>query len=401
MTGAETEITAIRPVLLSAPYADEESLSVRSWLKSGYRTCGLVEVTLADGTVGYGEGYLAVFAPHVFETIVDLVAPYLVGRDAGDVGQRYRELCRVTGYWSQRGAARHVVGACEAAMIDAVGKQLGVPAYRLLGGRRVDELPLYGSGGDSTTPAAMGAELDSLADLGIGTFKIRGRREEVDKAVWTMEAAAERGIETAVDMTQNLERPAQRVADAVRFVEDVHARTDERMAFLEEALGLDDLADFRLLREKLDTKVAGGETVTTAAELVRRVERGLYDIVQPDATVIGGVHQTMEVFSAGRTHGTDVVVHCWGGAPCMAANYHAALAGGGRLAEWPMPEFPLREAMLVEPFEIVDGRLQPPTTPGLGVELTDEVEERYPFREGAVYECLRDVELPDAAVWRD
>lgn len=82
-TGDGARIAAIRPVLLSAPYADPENLEVRLALPTGWRTTGLVEVTLDDGTTGLGEGYLAVFAPRVFASTVELIAPYLVGRPAG------------------------------------------------------------------------------------------------------------------------------------------------------------------------------------------------------------------------------------------------------------------------------------------------------------------------------
>lgn len=46
---------------------------------AAHKSAGFVEVTLDDGTTGVGEAYMAVFAPRVFEAIVNLVAPYLVG----------------------------------------------------------------------------------------------------------------------------------------------------------------------------------------------------------------------------------------------------------------------------------------------------------------------------------
>ncbi|MFF1916498.1 mandelate racemase/muconate lactonizing enzyme family protein [Streptomyces sp. NPDC058239] len=387
LTGDGVRIAAIRPVLLSAPYADPENLEVRVALPTGWRTTGLVEVTLDDGTTGLGEGYLAVFAPQVFVSTVDLLVPYLLGRRAGDLAERYRDMVLVTGYWSLQGAARHVVSAVEAALVDALGKRAGVPAYELLGGRRTDRIRLYASGGDSTSPSAMSAEIAAVAGLGISTFKIRARGHEADKAVWTLEHAAPHGVGIAIDMAQNLDDPGQSAADTLAFLDTVRAGTQRPVHFLEEPLGPAHVHEYPALRRAAGCPVAGGETVTTAQELLGRMAEGCYDMVQPDATVVGGLRQTLAVFAGAAEHGVDAVVHCWGSAVCQAANYHAAFAGGGRLAEWPMPAYPLRSALLVEPFRMETGCLLAPQAPGLGVRLTPETERRYAFRSDAVYRC--------------
>lgn len=337
--GDGARIAAIRPVLLSAPYADPENLEVRLALPTGWRTTGLVEVTLDDGTTGLGEGYLAVFAPRVFVSTVELIAPYLVGRPAGDLAGRYRDMVLVTGYWSLQGAARHVVSAVEAALVDALGKRAGVPAYELLGGRRTDRIRLYASGGDSASPSAMSAEIAAVAALGIDTFKIRARGHEVDKAVWTLEHAASHGIGVAIDMAQNLEDPGQSVTDTLAFLDAVRTGTRWPVRFLEEPLGPARTAAYPALRRTAGCPVAGGETVTTAQELLARIASGYYDLVQPDATVVGGLHQTLAVFAGAAEHGVEAVVHCWGSAVCQAANYHAAFMrrrAAGRMADAPV-----------------------------------------------------------------
>lgn len=381
-------IARVRPVLLSAPYAHPESLEVQIHLPTGYRSTGMVEVTLSDGTTGVGEGYLGVFAPRVFESIVNLLAPYLVGRDAFDVAARHRDCCRTCDYWSMTGAARHATAAVEIALLDAKAKALGLPLHTLLGGKIVERIRIYGSGGDSPTAALMQREIDDLKRRGIGLFKIRARNHEAAKTAWVLERAAAAGIGVAVDMTQNLANPGQAVSDVLRYLDDVRRRSARPIEFLEEALGPADVASLPLLRARAGTKVVGGETLTTAEEICRRIELGCYDFTQPDATVIGGIGPTMDVFACGRRHGVDTVVHCWGGPAGMMANYHAAFAGGGLLVEWPMPEYPLRQAMMAEPPRFEDGCLLAPTAPGIGVRLTPEVEREFSFREDAVYRCL-------------
>jgi L-alanine-DL-glutamate epimerase-like enolase superfamily enzyme len=378
-------IAAVRPVLLSAPYADPDNMEVRRHLPTGWRTTGLVEITLADGSVGRGEAYLAVFAPKVFAEIVEIMAPHLVGTESLEVAARYRDMCDVTAYWSVTGAARHVVGAVETALWDANGTHLGQPVHELLGGARTRSIPLYGSGGDSGTRAGTESELVAAAGMGIRTVKIRARHAEVDKVVATTELASRSGIAVAVDMCQNLAVRGGTADEALEFLARVVAGTGRPPAFLEEPLGLDRLEEYPRLRAAAGAPIAGGEIVTTPGELVARVRAGYYDLVQPDATVIGGIGATSEVFAAAPDR---TVVHCWGSGVGMAANYHAAFAGGGTLAEWPLPAYPLRTELLAEPFRVVDGQLLAPTAPGLGIRLTDEVERRYPFRPDAVYRCL-------------
>lgn len=396
------QIVSVRPVLLSAPYADTHTdLEVLLHLPSGWRTTGLVEITLDDGTVGLGEGYLAVFAPRVFEKIVELVAPTLVGRDPQDLDRLCRDLAVVTGYWSLQGAAQHVLSAIEIALQDCRAQLQGVPVWRLLGAAANRPLELYASGGDAIGPQPMRDELDRIQALGIDVVKIRARKHQADKTRWCQRQAAERGISVAVDMTQNLAVPSQSVDDVLRYLDELLRDGGRLPVFIEEALGPQEIGHYAALRARVTgTRIAGGEIVTTSTELCHRIEQGCYDIAQPDATVIGGLGPTLEVFSAARRHGVDVYVHCWGGPVGMLANYHAALAGGGTVAEWPIKPYALRDALVTQPWEITKGRLTLPDTPGLGARLTPEIERAYAFREDAVYHCLVDASRVPAADWR-
>lgn len=395
------KISSVRPVLLSAPYSDpRDDLEVISHLPSGWRTTGMIEITLDNGIVGLGEGYLAVFAPRVFEQIVALVGPALVGRDPHDLARLMRDVRLVTGYWSLQGAAQHVVSAVEIALQDCCAQLLGVPVWRLLGGERGRTLKLYASGGDAVGPEPMSRELDRIRALGIDLVKIRARNHQVDKTRWCQRQGGARGIAVAVDMTQNLAIPSQSVDDVVRFLGEVTRDDGSPPVFLEEALGPLEIANYATLRSRSPgTKIAGGEIVTTATELCQRIEQGCYDIAQPDATVLGGIGPTLAVFAAAQHHGVQVYVHCWGGPVGMMANYHAAVAGGGTVAEWPIKSYALREAMLVEPWRIERGRLSLPAVPGFGVRLTPEIEREFAFREDAVYRCLVDPGRTPAADW--
>ena len=384
-------IRRVRPILLSAPYGEPgSSMENILHLPGGVRTAGFVEITLSDGTVGIGEGYLAVFAPQVFRSIVELLEPILVGAESEPLGSRIRDLVTATGYWSLQGAARHVISAIEIALQDCAARSAGVPLWRFLGGASDRPLRAYASGGDSRTPQAMLAEIEQVSQLGIDVFKIRARGTQTDKVRWTQVAAAENGVGIAIDMTQNLVVPSQTVEDVLRFVRQVGTESEAAPVFLEEVLGPDQIHRLPELRARTDIPIAGGEIVTTEAELCARVRAGAYDIVQPDATVIGGVGPVLDVFSAAREMATEVYVHCWGAGVGVLANYHAASAGGGEVVEWPLPRFGLRAELLRGVVTVEDGLVSLGEKPGLGIELTAEIEQEFPFREEAVYSCLVD-----------
>lgn len=394
-------ITNIRCVLLSSPYADADDPEIKECFPNGpKRTIGMVEVTLDNGVTGLGEGYLAVFAPKVFESIVDLCRPQVMGKDGFDIAGRVRDLRSLCDYWSLQGAARHVIAAFEIALQDAKGKSLGVPVYDLLGGAKADAIPIYGSGGCCDAKHQFLRELYLLESLGITRYKMRAIKTDILRTAWVLDEAGRRGIEVGVDMCQNLADPPQEVEDVVAYVEAVHALTDQRMIFVEEAIGPDAPEGFKALRGRIDVPVCGGEIITTPKEMIERINNDVYDFVQPDASVMGGISAVMDVFEAAKAKGTDVVVHAWGGAAAIMASYHAAFAAGGKLVEYPMLDFPLGAEMIGDQGRIVDGQLLRPTAPGLGLTLTPEMEARYPFDETAVYSCaLIDFGPPPDSYW--
>ena len=382
------QIENVRCILLSSPYADADDPEVKECFPNGpKRTIGMVEVMLDNGIRGLGEGYLAVFAPKVFESIVELCTPYLIGNEAFDLKQRVRDLCSVCDYWSLQGAARHVTSAVEIALADAQAKSKGIPVHQLFGQSSSNTLRMYGSGGCCDTKDHFVRELEELERLGIDLYKIRSEKDDIHRTAWILDEAGCRGINVGVDMCQNLANPPQQVKEVVDYVNAIERLTDRKILFLEEAIGPADPDGFRALRRCVTPQVCGGEIITTPQEMIERINNDVYDFVQPDASVIGGIGAVLEVFGAAIRRGTDVVVHAWGGPVAIMASYHAAFAGHGKLVEYPMLPFQLGDEMLADSLKISQGQLQRPDGPGLGVTLTAEIEDRYPFDETAVYSC--------------
>ena len=383
------QIEEIRTILLSAKYGHEKHPEILECFPNGpKRTIGLVEVTLRDGTKGYGEGYLGVFAPKVFESIVDLCKPYLLGKDAMDIKRRYLDLCSVCDYWSLQGAARHTTSAIEIALIDAKSKSLGVPAYKMFEDNFNDKVEVYGSGGICDSKEHFIEELDYLKSLGIKKYKIRSTEKDILRTAWILQEANKYKIEIGIDMCQNLTDPPLSAQEVISFINDVRKISSENILFLEEAVGPTDIKGFKKLKENFDIKICGGEIITTQEEMISRINLGTYDFVQPDASVIGGIQSVLEIFNHAKSKGVDTVVHAWGGPVAIMANYHACFAAGGKLVELPMIPYDLEPDLFTDQRKIVDGCLVRPKKPGIGITMNDNIEKKYKFDESAVYSCV-------------
>jgi L-alanine-DL-glutamate epimerase-like enolase superfamily enzyme len=383
VSGAEgLRVAEVEPVLLSHRYAEEQSWS--GGRLPGF-TAGLVRVRSEDGLTGVGETYMGNFAPEVVLALVRYYSPFLVGRDASDIAGAW-ELCTArTRYWGRTGVSISVLSGIEAALWDLCGKAVGKPVVELLGGPAHDELSGYASGGMAGSLDELGAELAGYVERGFRAAKIRiGVSPEADDAkTEAARAALGPGLALAADAVQG-SNPRPWSADEAIACGRRLERHD--LAWFEEPCAATDIAGYAACRRALDIPIAGAESTTTVAELSRFLEADALDLAQPDASHIGGVLEARRAGALAEAHGVEVAMHAWGGGPCVMANVHAGFATPAcRWLELPTNPNPLIEALLVEPLELDDGRLRAPRAPGLGVELTPELEERYPYQPGCHY----------------
>ena len=135
------------------------------------RAFALVRVEPDAGILGFGEASTSYghFYPPVIKTMVDhILTPMLLGSDPMEIRVRKKEMERYLNPWmGVNGISAQVIGALETALWDIKGKALGVPVNALLGGKLVDEIPLYMTG--STFPekdaAWHGQFFDKALDL--------------------------------------------------------------------------------------------------------------------------------------------------------------------------------------------------------------------------------------------
>ncbi len=340
----------------------------------------LIEVETDDGLTGVGAAHAGLEAA---VTIERFVAPYFIGQDPTHI-ERLVPILRDT---ETLGAP---VYCMEMPLWDLVGKVANLPVVRLWGGY-ADRVTAYCATAEVRSPDRRVDDVLRMIDEGYRAVKFRFHlpdpREDL-KVVEAVRAAVGDGIEIMVDANQAGVEPGHGGHGTWGFPRTLQvARELERMdvRWFEEPLPRHDYDGLRRLRDKLDTlPVAGGEDNHGLHEFKLLIDRGCYDILQPDALLSEGVGQMRKIAALAEVAGLEVAPHTWGNGIGLMANLHLAAA----IPNCPFLEFPddppsgftaaARDQMLLEPLVIDDqGTVRVPDRPGFGLVLDEERIARY------------------------
>lgn len=361
------KIAAVETLLLEHKLA--RPTGPASVLNSWRRTL-LLRIVTDDGLAGWGE---TAPLPGVRETI-EAAGATLIGRDPRAIGRSWRS------HWLAPFENGLATGAIDIALHDLVGQALGVPVHHLYGGARRERVPVYASGGtyyEGVHPAEVWpAETQELYARGFRAIKLRmGRydpRSELD-ALAAVRAALPADVKLMVDAWGSYT-----LSTALMV-----GRELERLglAFYEEPLPQLGYRGYEELARQLDIAVAGGEMLQTRHAFKELFERRAVDIVQPDASLCGGIREVLFIAELAELYGIQCIPHSWNGAILNAASIQiAALIAeptlmpgvGTPMVEFDVTENPFASGLLRSPLPLVDGCFAVPDTPGLGLDLNLE-----------------------------
>jgi len=311
------------------------------------------------------------------------IAPLLLGREPRDItsiwgqlyhGSRYKEASsrgHCMPQLARRGLTIAAMSAVDIALWDILGKSLNVPLWLLLGGRKADRLPAYGSGGWASA-AKIGDELLGYVQTqGFRAVKMRvGVMDGTPQRSAARVKAARERLGPEVDLMCDAHGTFY-VADAKRFC---HLVRDCDLAWLEEPVSADDKAGMAEVRQAASVPIAAGESEGTRFDFRDLIEHRAVDILQPDLAVCGGITEAIAIAELAATYNLAFVPHLWAGAPSFFAGLHlCAAASAGTLVEYPMGANPMLHDLIQEPVQVLDGHISIPDRPGLGFTIRQEV----------------------------
>ncbi len=381
MTSVNTKfrVVSMRSILLSSVYPKGEELvwvagTIKSW------DAGLVEVCLEDGTRGIGEVGAALMAALSVPGLATSFEPYLIGQEfihPLEVGNHLRAF---TTFWSRGGIANGVAGAIEIACIDAVGKREGVPAYELMGGLTKERIEVYSSGGLGTTFDEVLTWAEAQFERGFDTVKFRAMKDAettLDLLNYVIPKLPA-GKMFILDAVQGSASHPWKVKDSIRVGKAV---AEHGGRWIEEPCFASDVAGFAEVKAAINCPVSGVESNSTVQEFENLILKNAVSIVQPDATIVGGLNSFFKVADFALAHDIACVPHTWGSSVTFMANLHAAFAHSHiKLFEYCTLPNALRDSFFREEVNFANSHLSAPTLAGLGVEITEEDEIRFQFR---------------------
>jgi len=345
-----------------------------------------------DGLVGWGEATLEWKTRAVVGAIDDL-KPLLLGRDPRDIEQLVR-IMHKHGFWRLGVIGTTAISGIEIALWDILGKDLGAPVWRLLGGRTRDRVPVYTHLGMGEMAAVY--ETTDAAPLVERALTVVERGYRAIKVVfipYTHYTATSRAIDSVGRLMRTLR---EAVGDGVEIMVDFHGRPASSSAaiqyiralepfrplFVEEPVPPGDPLLMKAVADKVTVPIATGERLVDRQSFEALFALRAINIVQPDLCHCGG-------FSAGRTvaamaegAGIGVAPHNPLGPIAGVAALHFDIA---------TPNFVIQEEMsgavpwygeVVDgPIRMIDGHWAVPDRPGLGVEVDEAVAARHPFEQ--------------------
>jgi galactonate dehydratase len=354
---------------------------------TAWRNLTIVKVRTDEGLEGVGEVRMVNHTRALLGYLAHAIPLHVLGTDPFKVEALVQRMVR-SDYERAGATVMSGISAIEIACWDIIGKALGQPVYRLLGGEVRDRIKAYANGWYTVerSPEEFHAAARRVIDRGYLALKL----DPFGAGSYELTAAERRQAIALVEAVRDAVGP-----DADLLVE-MHgrftpataisvARDLERFnpSWIEEPVPPDNLAALEKVSRQVSIPIATGERIHVRHEFRELFERQAADIVQPDITTCGGLLETKKIAAWAESYYVLMAPHNVGGPISTAAALHLAST---------MPNFKIQEhfndfaeahvkqAAPGNP-EVHDGFFALPHGPGLGVTLNEDVIREHPLRD--------------------
>jgi 2-dehydro-3-deoxyphosphogalactonate aldolase len=366
----------------------------------GGRYFVFVKLTTDSGVTGIGEVYTATYSPHLVAKMIEEVAQrHVIGHDPFHIEMMWRNVYG-RGYSLRPDLTTGgIVSGLEMAMWDICGKETGKPVYELLGGRVHDKLraytylyppvgvDVYSDDPVYNDPAAAAEAAVREVERGFTGVKFdpAGRYSVFDgrqPALHAMDLSVKmvRAVREAVGTRADIlfgTHGQFSASGAIRLAKQLEKYDP---LWFEEPVPPDSPEEIAKVARATSIPISAGERLTTKYEFHQLLKHGAASILQPNLGRCGGLLEAKKIASMAEVYHAQIAPHLYCGPVVAAANIQLATCTPNFLILETIQGWQGFHSQVVKTsIKFENGFIIPPTEPGLGIELNEEVALANPY----------------------
>ena len=377
----------------------------------------------------------------VMAAVEDYLKPFLIGKDPADIEDIWQS-AYVSSYWRNGPVLNNALSGIDQALWDIKGKLAGMPVYDLLGGKARSSAAVYvhANGNEYqeveddvhrymeegfhhirvqvVTPGyvtygnkgASGETISNKSGPRLGTDRIfepiPGKLHAHPGGIF------EPGpyIKSALGLFEHIR---SKVGWDVEILHDVHERVPPiqgvgfakeveqyKLFFLEDLFSPEDNDYFRLVRQQTSTPIAMGELYNNPHEVIPMVKDRLLDFLRIHISQIGGITPARKLAALCEAFNVRTAWH--GPGDTSPVGHAANLMLDLNTINFGIQEYAIFGENTKEVFpgcpEVKDGYMWPNGSPGLGIDINEELAAKFPFKERAYGGAWDTVRRADGSV---
>ncbi|PTX54758.1 L-alanine-DL-glutamate epimerase-like enolase superfamily enzyme [Litoreibacter ponti] len=354
-----------------------------------------VKVTTACGITGVGEVYASAVGPDAMRAVIeDVFTRHMAGESAENVEWMFRRA--YSSGFTQRPDPT-VMGAfsgLEIACWDILGKARERPVWALLGGMMnprvraytyLYPLPHHDLTDFWTSPEMAAEAAIDAVDRGYtavkfdpaGPYTIHAGHQPAMFDL-SLSVAFCKAIREAVGDRADLLFGTHGQFNTAGAIRMGRAIEPYQPLWFEEPLPPDNALEFAEVARAVAIPISAGERLTTKAEFATLLRTGGVKILQPALGRAGGIWEMKKLAALAEVFNAEMAPHLYAGPVEWAANIHLG-ASLPNLLMCETIETDFHRDLIGGAIAVENGFITPPQTPGLGIELNEDLARANPW----------------------
>jgi L-alanine-DL-glutamate epimerase-like enolase superfamily enzyme len=355
-----SRIISVETRIVDTPILTEIKTTYGSWSRQSHV---IVKITTEDGTYGLGESSPLEFftgeSPDMVKMVIDqILTMVLIGKDPFDI----EALLLAMDHRLPKNASSK--SAMDGALHDLVGKLLGIPVYRLLGGRCRQGLITAATVVGIDTPDKMRKEARGWVEKGFRTLKLKiGIDPKTDEqSIEAVRDAVGKDIRIRVDANQGYSANT-----AIQVAKNIEKYTPE---YIEQPVPAWDIEGMAHVRRSVNIPIAADESLYSPYDAMRLIRAEAVDVFGIKFIKTGGLARAKKIANLAEASGIEcVVISPIETALGTAAGAHWALSVPNANADHELVGPLFIQDSYFEGIEIIGHSIEVSDRPGVGISL--------------------------------